>query len=330
MAGKRLKIDGVHHQEVGLEIFTPAQRSPGYARAFAFLLFSIAFTMLTDKAFALSPEDADAIPHVGKKARENFVLYQYAGNNRAFAIAPGGAWGWQADEASEDAAVNGALQACQSNTRQKCVLYALNDRIVFDKAKWPTLWGPYTAATLAASAPVGTAIGERFPDLVWFDEARKPVTLSHLRGKVVFLHFWGSWCPPCMREFPSLELLRAEIGKKLFTDVEMVLLQMREPFSQSRNWVEEYGFTSLPLYDSGVADSDTSTLSLSNGGVINDREIARVFPSTYVLDRNGVVIFSRHGPVTGWLEYLPFFEHAVEVTATQKKLSVPTTLGPQP
>jgi len=323
MAGKRLKIEGMHRHEVSQATFPLTQSSPGIARALAFLIICLLSVLPGSNVFALSPEDADAIPHVGKKARENFVLYQYAGNNKAFAIAPGGVWAWQADEITEEAAMNSALQGCRSSTRQKCVLYALNDRIVFDAAKWPTLWGPYADAPLAASAPVGTAIGERFPDLVWFDEAHKPVTLSRLRGKVVFLHFWGSWCPPCMREFPSLELLRAEISKKLSADVEMVLLQMREPFSQSRKWVEEYGFSSLPLYDSGVADSDTSTLSLSNGGVINDRDIARVFPSTYVLDRNGVVIFSHHGPVTDWIEYLPFFEDAVAASGTRQRLSAP-------
>jgi len=66
--------------------------------------------MLTGKAHAWSPEDAEAIPHVGKKARENFTLYQHAGDNRAFAIAPGRAWAWQDDEPTEDEAKNKALE----------------------------------------------------------------------------------------------------------------------------------------------------------------------------------------------------------------------------
>ena len=329
MAGKRLKIERVHHQEVSREIFPPAQSSPGYARAFAFLFFSIVFSMLAGKALAVSPQDADAIPHVGKKARENFILYQHAGDNRAFAIAPGGAWAWQADEPSEEEATNRALQNCQANTRQKCVLYALNDRIVFDTEKWSTLWGPYADASVAAKAPTGTGVGERFPDLVWFDDSRRPVTLSSLHGKIVFLHFWGSWCPPCMREFPSLEMLQAELARKLSTNVEMVLLQVREPFSESRKWVDNYGFSDLPLYDSGATDSEASTLPLSNGNVINDRELARVFPSTYVLDRNGLVIFSHHGPVADWLEYLPFFEHAVAGTVAEQRFSAPSAVQAQ-
>lgn len=316
-----MKIELAHRQGGCREILPLAQRSPGYARAHAFLLFFIVFSILTGNAFALSPEDANDIPHVGEKAREAFILYQYAGDNRAFAIAPGGAWAWQADEPTEEEAMNRAIQNCQANTRQQCILYALNDRIVFDADKWLTLWGPYADGSLAAKAPVGTGIGERFPDLVWFNESRRPVTLSRLHGKIVFLHFWGSWCPHCMREFPSLQMLHAELARQLSANMEMVLLQVREPFSQSRKWVDHYGFTGLPIYDSGATDSDDSTLYLSNGDVIKDRELARVFPSTYVLDGNGLVIFSHHGPVADWLEYLPFFEHAVAGSVTEQRPS---------
>lgn len=319
MAGKRLKIDGLHCPEVDLKIFPPAQWRPCCARVLAFLLCGILCSMPAGTVYALSPEDAATIPHVGKKAQENYTLYQYAGKNKAFAIAPGGAWAWQADETSEEKAANSALENCQANTQQKCLLYALNDSVVFDVQKWPTLWGPYADASFASQASVGTGIGERFPDLVWFDASRRPVTPSQLHGKIVFIHFWASWCPPCLREFPSLEVLQAEFSGRLSGDVEMVLLQMREPFSRARQWVDKYGFSNLPLYDSGATNGYTSTLSLSSGDVIKDRELARVFPSTYVLDRNGLVIFSHHGPVMDWLEYLPFFEHAVAETVAGKR-----------
>lgn len=285
--------------------------SPGFARALSFLLFLAVGPGFSADSLASSPGDAELIPHVRKNAQENFTLYQQAGNHRAFAIAPGGAWAWNADASSETEAEQKALQNCQANTQQKCVVYALDDRIVFDREQWSTLWGPYTSTGDAGKAPVGTGVGKQFYDLVWYDREGRPVSLSRLRGKIVFLHFWGSWCPPCMREFPSLRLLQTEVDRTLSADVEIVLLQMREAFSESRKWVEENGFSELPVYDSGVSGSDISSLTLASGEQIQDRQIARVFPSTYVLDRNGLVIFSHYGPVTDWLEYLPFFEHAV-------------------
>ena len=56
--------------------------------------------------------------------------------------------------------------------------------------------------------------------------------------------------------------------------------------------------------------------ALADGQRIEDRNIARVFPSSYVLDRNGIVLFSNFGPVDDWLEYLPFFAHAARHSET--------------
>jgi hypothetical protein len=96
----------------------------------------------------------------------------------------------------------------------------------------------------------------------------------------------------------------------------MILLQVREPFDEAQSWAEDHGFAGLPLYDSGSTGSDDTNLVLGDGQRIEDRNIARVFPSSYVLDRNGIVLFSNFGPVDDWLEYLPFFVHAARHSET--------------
>lgn len=45
------------------------------------------------------------------------------------------------------------------------------------------------------------------PDIVVQDRAGQPIRLSDLRGKVVFVNFWATWCPPCRAEIPDLEEL---------------------------------------------------------------------------------------------------------------------------
>ncbi|MCK4703958.1 MAG: hypothetical protein KAT90_00635, partial [Gammaproteobacteria bacterium] len=112
-----------------------------------------------------------------------------------------------------------------------------------------------------------------------------------------------------------LKKLNAEIKKRYSADVEIVLMQLREPFAESMKWAQQYGFSGMSLYDSGIKDSETTSLMLKDGSQIKDRAIARVFPSTYVLDRNGLVIFSHHGPVSDWLDYVAFFDHAVKSTS---------------
>lgn len=52
------------------------------------------------------------------------------------------------------------------------------------------------------------------PDFTLKDHAGKQITLKELRGKVVFLNFWATWCPPCIEEMPSIEKLHRYLEKK--------------------------------------------------------------------------------------------------------------------
>ena len=273
----------------------------------------------TNAVHALESDDGSAIPHVSDKAKESFQQYQYSAGHKAYAIAPGGAWYWLSELESEAQAKKQVLKGCQENTQQKCVLYTLNKRIVFDANNWSSLWGPYAGAVTASKAEKGVSVGQRFPNVTWFNNEGKQVSLSDQKGKITFLHFWGSWCPPCMREFPSLQKLNAEINKRYSDDIKMVLMQLREPFDDSKQWAQQYGFSDMPLYDSGIKSSETTSIQLQGGSQVKDRTIARVFPSTYVIDRNGLVIFSHNGPVGDWLDYLEFFDHAVKNTVLPGK-----------
>ena len=154
---------------------------------------------------------------------------------------------------------------------------------------------------------ISTKPGERFPNLALRDPRNKEFTLSSERGKVIILHFWGSWCAPCRKEMPDLAALRDAL--KADKRIAFVLTQVREPFARSRAWMTEQKL-SLPLYDSGVRGDADGMLSLAGGGRLADREVATVFPSTYVLDRHGIVLLAHFGPVPRWSEYAPFLRDA--------------------
>lgn len=243
-----------------------------------------------------------APPQLGADGRGDYERYLAGRDHRAFAIAPGGAWGWTADAASRGDAQDTALSACQDNTPMKCVLYAVDGKTVFDAKAWPRLWGPYLDAAAAQRAPVGRRPGERFPDLAFTAPDHVRSSIAALRGKVVVLHFWGSWCGPCRREMPDLQKLYGQMKGR--GDLAFVLLQVREGFDVSRRWAESQALR-LPFYDSGAAAGDPA-LRTADGARIGDRDIAMSFPTTYVLDKRGIVVFSHVGPVPDWSEYRDF------------------------
>jgi thiol-disulfide isomerase/thioredoxin len=111
----------------------------------------------------------------------------------------------------------------------------------------------------------------------------KQVTLSKLRGKVVLVDFWATWCPPCRMTIPHLMDLQKEYGGKRFTVVGISLDQQGEavvkPFYDS--WKMNY-----PV----VIDQDGS-VARSYGGI-------RSIPTGLLIDRHGRVI-------TGFIGYRP-------------------------
>lgn len=267
------------------------------------LLFLSVLLTLGGPVGAAKVTDVDAVPHLDGRGKEGYRQFLATLPPRAFAIAPGGAWGYATEAATTEMAEQEALANCQANTRQRCQLYARDDRVVLQQRNWVRAWGPYKSAAEAARATVGTQLGARFPDIVFADAGGKRQKLSDLRGKAVVLHFWGSWCPPCQREMPDLARLAGNAGQS--RDIRFVFLQVRESFATARAWANRIG-KNLPLYDSGMQQGNDSQFRLADGGRLADRAIAMAFPTTYVIDRHGIVVFAHTGPVSGWDQYLPF------------------------
>jgi len=101
---------------------------------------------------------------------------------------------------------------------------------------------------------------------------------------------------------PELQQLHQILGAA--SDIQMVLLQVQEDFSKSQQWVQ-LQHLSLPVYDSGAKSKLVNSLTLADGNKIHDRDIAPAFPTTYILDKHGIVVFSNIGPLARWSQYLP-------------------------
>jgi thiol-disulfide isomerase/thioredoxin len=249
------------------------------------------------------------LPPLDGAGQTDYREYLEAPNHRAFAVAPGGAWGWKSGMPSAAAAESESLAACRAQTQQRCQPYAVDEKVVFDQETWAKAWAPYAAAGEAARASSGHGLGQRMPDIAFRDAAGKRQNVGALRGRVVLLHFWGSWCGPCRKEMPELQLLHAALADR--GDVAFILLQTRETFAVARRWAQAQGIR-LPFYDSGSAGEDDAFFRLAVGGKVPDREIARSFPTTYVLDKRGVILFAHVGPVAGWPAYEGLLRDAAE------------------
>jgi thiol-disulfide isomerase/thioredoxin len=260
-------------------------------------------------SFAQAGNSDIAPPHLDETGLAGYQEFLTGGHHRAFAIAPGGAWAWVADMPDPDVAESEAIRNCSGFTEQTCNIYAIDEQVVIDRDAWAGSWGPYAGAEAAADRPVGTARGTRFPDLVVTNPDGNPVKLSDLGGRIVFLHFWGSWCAPCQVEFPELQAMHDALKGK--EGIAFVFVQAREDIDRSRRWARLRGF-SMPFYDSGAKGPSDRDFAMADGSSIADRVVAPRFPATYVLDSHGLVMFSRFSPPSSWAEYEPLLRHAAE------------------
>ncbi|HYF78993.1 MAG TPA: TlpA disulfide reductase family protein [Symbiobacteriaceae bacterium] len=140
---------------------------------------------------------------------------------------------------------------------------------------------PSQQAPAAAKKPAPLK-GYPAPEITGKDvRSGKMLSLSQLKGKVVLVNFWATWCPPCRQEMPDLQTLQTELGDQVH-----VLAVGGDPGEGPDKLLgfaedQELGFT--VLFDGGQSIREYRAVAL---------------PTTFAVDANGIIREKVQGPMT--------------------------------
>ena len=120
-----------------------------------------------------------------------------------------------------------------------------------------------------------TSVGEQAPDIAVTSVDGLSVRLADLRGRVIIVNFFATWCGPCRMELPDLQEIWSEFHDN--DEFRMLVIGREESAEILRTFKDEHGFT-FPM----ASDLDRSAF---------DRFATEFIPRTYLIARDGNIVY---------------------------------------
>jgi thiol-disulfide isomerase/thioredoxin len=135
-------------------------------------------------------------------------------------------------------------------------------------------WGPGVADATDAGQPA--------PNLALPDAQGSVLALDTLRGKVVYVDFWASWCGPCRRSFPWMNEMQQKYGGK---GLAIVAVNVDKKRGDANKFLEQFPANFPVVFD----EAGASPAAFGVKGM----------PSSYLIDARGNVVFVERGFLDG-------------------------------
>ena len=130
-------------------------------------------------------------------------------------------------------------------------------------------------APLKISAPDNSKLEDS--DYSWYVKSSESenIYLEQFKGELVFLNFWGTWCPPCVAEMPSIQNLYEEYGDK----IRFIMVSRESPDIISA-FVKKNEYT-FPVYSQSISEPE----------IFQSQSI----PTSYLISPSGNIILKKKG-----------------------------------
>lgn len=129
-------------------------------------------------------------------------------------------------------------------------------------------------------SPKTAQVGSMTHDFELIDSNRNRISLSSMKGSVVFINFWATWCASCIEEMPAIERMYRNLSGN--SSFKVVSILYKDDLNRALNFMQQNGFT-FPVY------------------LNTDESAARIFgitgiPETFIIDKRGMLRDKVIGP----------------------------------